>query len=101
MLTGIAVQSKFCLLAVSLDTDTVSGWAFEIAGNGRDALGTTSEKIVILTVGRMERLKGHEDLIKALPGLPKEIPWECWIFGEAQGNAEVVYAKSLRAVVST
>jgi glycosyltransferase involved in cell wall biosynthesis len=64
----------------------------------RKALGTPSNAVVIVQVGRLERWKGHALLLHAL-GFLGELPgWECWIVGGAQRTSERAYEAQLRTL---
>jgi glycosyltransferase involved in cell wall biosynthesis len=62
----------------------------------RDEFGVHPDSVVIIQVGRMEKLKGHRVHLAALQRL-KNIPrWVCWIVGGAQRPHEASYLESLR-----
>ncbi|GAC1335512.1 MAG: hypothetical protein NVSMB14_02880 [Isosphaeraceae bacterium] len=61
----------------------------------RRELNTPENAVVIVQACRMERWKGHADLIAAL-GLLKDRPeWVAWIAGGAQREHENIYLKEL------
>jgi glycosyltransferase involved in cell wall biosynthesis len=61
----------------------------------REALGAKPDDVVILQVGRMEPLKGHDVLIDALSRLKTDGRWTCWIAGGAQRDSERPYQVAL------
>jgi glycosyltransferase involved in cell wall biosynthesis len=67
----------------------------------RAALGTSAEATVIVVAARLERLKGHAVLLRALGSLTGLGPWECWIVGGAQRPHEVAYLGELRRLAET
>jgi glycosyltransferase involved in cell wall biosynthesis len=46
--------------------------------------GVRQEEVVISLVGRISRIKGHYDLVRALRLLPKELNYRCLIVGEGK-----------------
>jgi len=60
----------------------------------RDEFGTTRDAVVIVQVGRMEALKGHALLIRALATL-RDHAWVCWQIGAAQRPRELRYLDEL------
>jgi glycosyltransferase involved in cell wall biosynthesis len=70
----------------------------------RDAIrkmyGVPQHHVVILQASRLERWKGHDNLLDVLENL-REIPnWNCWIAGSAQRPAERYYLDHLHSRVS-
>ncbi|MCS7272256.1 MAG: glycosyltransferase, partial [Gemmataceae bacterium] len=62
----------------------------------RKALGTRRDQVVILQVGRLERLKGHIVHIEAL-GRLRELPvWEAWFVGGPQKKGEAEFLAELQ-----
>jgi glycosyltransferase involved in cell wall biosynthesis len=91
-----------------------ANWAMALLGNlgvARDKLNlsrqgirvtrlasnekTTSDKLRIVYVGRIEPAKGVHILIQALRGIP-DVPLELHIYGVTQGDAHLRYRKDLR-----
>jgi glycosyltransferase involved in cell wall biosynthesis len=67
----------------------------------RRELGAAPETVVLVQVGRMERLKGHALLLHAL-GFLGDVPgWECWIVGGAQRALERLYESQLRTLATS
>lgn len=52
--------------------------------------------VVILCVSRLERGKGHPELLEALARLKRDADWCCWIAGGPQRPAERRYLATLR-----
>lgn len=65
----------------------------------RADLGAGNDARVILSVGRMERYKGHPVLIEALATLRERTDWTWWCTGGPQNSQEEQYFASLRAQV--
>ncbi len=63
----------------------------------RDQFSTPRDAVVIVQVGRMEALKGHALLIRALATL-RDRPWVCWQIGGAQRTHEIRYVDELRGL---
>lgn len=64
----------------------------------REEIGTAADAVVIVQVGRMERLKGQRDHLEAL-GRLRHIPgWVCWQVGGAQREEEVAFLGELRVL---
>lgn len=61
----------------------------------RAALGTPSDRVVIVMASRLEAWKGHALLLEAL-GQLRALPIECWIAGGAQRSSEERYLESMR-----
>ena len=64
----------------------------------RAALGAREETVAILIASRLERWKGHADLIEALSGLDGN--WTLWIAGGAQRPHEQAYEAELHDLAS-
>jgi len=65
----------------------------------RAEFDTPSETVVILTVSRIEELKGYAVLIDAL-GQLRDLPgWACWVVGAAQRLHEVELVAKLKATI--
>jgi glycosyltransferase involved in cell wall biosynthesis len=62
----------------------------------RAELHTDEDAVVIVTACRLERWKGHQNLLDALALLKDRSDWECWIVGGAQRPHEQVYLQELR-----
>ncbi len=58
---------------------------------------TVDDAIVILIASRIEELKGHTVLIRALGELRAVGGWVCWVVGGAQRSPELKLLASLRA----
>jgi glycosyltransferase involved in cell wall biosynthesis len=65
----------------------------------RAKLKTASETVVIILVARLERWKGHIELLNTLARLKPGLNWECWIVGGAQRPHETRYLQELHALV--
>ena len=65
----------------------------------RSILGATDETCVILLAARLERWKGHRELITALSGVTGD--WRAWIAGGAQKAGEAEYLRELQSLAST
>ena len=65
----------------------------------RDEIGTAHDAVVIVQAGRMEALKGHALLMRAL-GLLRDRDWVCWQVGGAQRPFERKYADGLVRMAS-
>lgn len=66
----------------------------------RRTLGTPTTRIVIISVGRLERGKGHRVLIEALAELGHASEWECWIVGGSTRPEEQAYVGELRSLAT-
>lgn len=62
----------------------------------RSSLGASPSDIVIIMAARLERWKGHAQLLNALALLRNEPHWTCWIAGGAQRPHELKYLESLK-----
>ncbi|MCG9891892.1 MAG: glycosyltransferase family 4 protein [Thermosynechococcaceae cyanobacterium MS004] len=69
----------------------------EIRQTVRSQFGVSPETVVIVQVSRMERWKGHVQLLSALTHLQDLTNWVCWIAGGAQRPQEHEYLKELQA----
>ncbi len=67
-----------------------------IRRNIRQELNTPKDAAVIIIAARMERWKGHADLLEALGQLQDLPSWRCWIAGKAQRRFEQAYVAELR-----
>jgi glycosyltransferase involved in cell wall biosynthesis len=67
----------------------------------RSETGTSMDATVIIMFSRIERLKGHDVLLKALVPLSDRSDWECWIVGGAQRPEQVKYMQELRELART
>lgn len=59
----------------------------------------SSDSIVIICASRMQPLKGHVTLLKALAGMTADPRWVCWLVGGAQRGPEIVYERALHDFV--
>jgi glycosyltransferase involved in cell wall biosynthesis len=66
----------------------------------RRALDTNPADIVILSASRLERWKGHFNLVRALGRLQTTTPWTVWIAGAAQRPHEEQYLAHLQREVT-
>lgn len=66
----------------------------------RQSLGASPETIVILMASRMERWKGHFNLLSAATKLNAQTQWTIWIAGGPQSKAEHRYYDQLRNEVA-
>lgn len=66
-------------------------------GRVRRELNARDGEVVVLHVSRLERGKGHEQLLEALATLSPAPAWRCWIAGGAQRPGERAYAAGLAA----
>jgi glycosyltransferase involved in cell wall biosynthesis len=65
----------------------------------RSQIGTPADQVVIIQVSRLEKYKGHDQLLSALT-LLKDVPgWECWMVGGAQRPQEHRYLEALQTQV--
>lgn len=62
----------------------------------RAAMGVSDGTVVILQASRLESLKGHAVLLKALGRLRDLSDWSCWIVGGAQRSEEAAYMEGLQ-----
>jgi glycosyltransferase involved in cell wall biosynthesis len=67
----------------------------------RAELAIPEDQVVIIQVSRMETLKGHAVLLKALAKLKHLPSWNCWIVGGAQRPWEQAYLRKLQAQAQT
>jgi glycosyltransferase involved in cell wall biosynthesis len=65
----------------------------------RITLNTPKDRVVIIQVSRLERLKGQSLLISALGRLADLDNWECWIVGGVQRPHEQDYLTELKIQV--
>jgi glycosyltransferase involved in cell wall biosynthesis len=65
----------------------------------RDRLGAARDAVVIVQVGRMEALKGHAPLLRALATL-RDRNWLCWQVGDAQRPQETAYVDGLKRMAA-
>jgi glycosyltransferase involved in cell wall biosynthesis len=66
----------------------------------RAALDVTDLDTVIIQVGRMEWLKGHEVLLRALGNMRDHPGWTAWIVGGAQRDSERRYLGRLAVLAA-
>jgi glycosyltransferase involved in cell wall biosynthesis len=78
----------YCPVAISVSRN-------ETAELLRDKIGAARDAVVIAQVGRMEALKGHALLLRALAAL-RDRNWVCWQVGDAQRPAEAAYMDQLK-----
>jgi glycosyltransferase involved in cell wall biosynthesis len=62
----------------------------------RAALGAGNDTCVILMASRLERWKGHRELITALANVTGD--WQAWIAGASQKAGEAEYLRELQAL---
>jgi glycosyltransferase involved in cell wall biosynthesis len=65
----------------------------------RERAGVSPDDVAIVHVGRMDAVKGHRTLIRALSLVPAATPWKCLIVGGPQKCGERRYFDALRAEV--
>ena len=65
----------------------------------RDRIGVAPDAVVIVQVGRIEALKGHAALLRALATL-RDRNWTCWQVGAPQRPAEVAYMDELKGLAA-
>ncbi len=65
----------------------------------RDETGTARDTVVIVQVCRMEALKGHALLLRALAS-QRDRNWLCWQVGDAQRPNEVAYLDGLKSLAA-
>jgi glycosyltransferase involved in cell wall biosynthesis len=65
----------------------------------RRELGASESTAIILMASRLERWKGHADLIQAAPSLRGD--WTIWIAGGPQRLKESPYARELRQIATS
>jgi glycosyltransferase involved in cell wall biosynthesis len=65
----------------------------------REELGAAPSDVVLLQASRMERWKGHDQLIAALATLKDVAGWQLWLAGGAQRPKEIEFSAELRAQV--
>ena len=70
-------------------------------GEVRAGLGADPATVVVLGVSRMERLKGHLNVLRALASLTAVPSWEFWLAGGAQRPHEHAYVAELKAAAAT
>lgn len=61
----------------------------------RQEVGSSSDRVLIVQVGRMDPLKGHAVLLDACAELAGDDRWECWIAGGSQRPQETQYLAGL------
>ncbi len=86
---GAAAQVLYCPVMIP---DSRPGHAETFAV--REELGTARDAIVVVQVGRMESLKGHSSLLRALAH-QRSRDWVCWQVGDAQRPHERRYVDTL------
>ena len=65
----------------------------------RRGFETSPDDVVMIQVGRLEALKGHDDMIAAL-GRIRDLPgWKYWIVGGPQRPSDQRYLRKIEAVV--
>jgi glycosyltransferase involved in cell wall biosynthesis len=63
----------------------------------RAELGAAADAVVVLMLARLDRIKGHPELMAALGRLTATPGWECWVGGSPQRPEEYAYLAELRA----
>ncbi len=66
----------------------------------RSSLGITPDEVVILTASRIEPLKGHDDLLRAVSKLPRAKKWRLLIAGAPNTPEEQAYFESLQQLAA-
>ena len=66
----------------------------------RVAMGVDDSTVVIVIACRLERWKGHGQLIDALSAMRPARPWQCWIAGGAQSEEQHAYVAELQSAVT-
>lgn len=66
----------------------------------RRAQGTPANATVVILAARLERWKGHRELLEALGSLRHCSEWECWLVGGAQRPAEELYLAELKTTAA-
>jgi glycosyltransferase involved in cell wall biosynthesis len=62
----------------------------------RTTLATSPQAVVIILASRLERWKGHAQLLQALARLRDVAEWMCWIVGGVQRAHEAAYLMALQ-----
>jgi glycosyltransferase involved in cell wall biosynthesis len=70
--------------------------ALEARAQIRRSLDTAATDVVVLCASRLERWKGHVDLLRGLGRIADSPSWTLWIAGGAQRPHEREYAAALR-----
>jgi glycosyltransferase involved in cell wall biosynthesis len=65
----------------------------------RRELSVVPDAAVIMIAARLERWKGHDELLRAAAALPKTA-WEIWIAGGPQRDYEAAYERELRQLAA-
>src|SRR5687768_12682053 len=65
----------------------------------RASLHTPPDDTVVVMASRLDPMKGHRVLLRALERLRPVPEWTCWIVGGAQGADEEIYERELRRAV--
>ncbi len=65
----------------------------------RAELGAADEAIVVACVANLIPYKGHADLIEALAGVPRDVPWELWCAGRDDGIGPALAARAAELAV--
>jgi glycosyltransferase involved in cell wall biosynthesis len=66
----------------------------------RPELGTPDDDVVILCASRLERWKGHAELVQALGRLRGKPGWRCWLAGGPQRSLETKYLSELKRLAA-
>ena len=93
-LTRLFPQVPTCLLSPPVPNVRMND-RLAVRREVRAALGTMQDAAVVVMVARLERLKGHAVLLRALGELKTLPDWECWIAGGAQRPHEISYREEL------
>jgi glycosyltransferase involved in cell wall biosynthesis len=67
----------------------------------RADLHTSERTTVIVHASRMDPIKGHEILLRALAAIDPGCDWTCWIAGGAQRPEDATYRDALHDLAST
>ena len=97
-------RSEFATSAVhiydGLDMGAIRTRACETpVAHVRREFGVAEEDLLFGVVGNIKKWKGQDVLIRALPFLPKSIPWKCLVVGAVGNNeASIAYSERLRTL---
>lgn len=86
----------------AIDADFVRSQACRTAAAElRRQFGVASDELLLGVVGNIKEWKGQDVLIRALPLLPRSIPWKCMVIGSVSTISpdSVAYARRLEDLV--
>jgi glycosyltransferase involved in cell wall biosynthesis len=66
----------------------------------RAAFGTSADAVVIIQAGRLDPMKGHATLIRALGRMANDRRWVCWQIGGVQRPEEQQYLAGLQSLAA-